>query len=294
MIRIRGLLFSLLLCLFSAATPALDDIQSVTAVWSDFVASIRRGDYRNAHSLFSAESRVALPYAEFVAEYGPLSPAREMVLAKPESQATDLDGDWAELNYGGTNPGTGRKFKVGVSFVRNLGGWGLVAARNETAERVEAGIRTILRMVWDSRGRAPARELVAMVTAANSEYAIFRFYRLEAVGERFQAFPLRSGLRTFYVDESGVVRSVEQSEPPVASPRGLTPPPERSAMPPPPMPEPPPAFGDGMPEMAEPPTVYDLNVSDELPEPPPPGAMRWDAPAAPLPPPAVTLPDAIR
>lgn len=287
---IRGLLLVPVFLFSCAAVAAMDDIQGVTAVWSDFVASIRRGDYPNAHSLFSPESRAALPYAEFVAEYGPLTPAREMVLARPESQATDLDGDWAEFNYGGVNPATGRKFRVGVSFVRNQGAWGLVAARNETKERVEAGIRTILRMVWDIRDRAPARELVAMVSASHGEYPIFRFYRLEAAGDRFQAFPLQPGLRTFYVDGAGVVRSLEQPEPPGSTPRGMSPPPERSALPPP-APAPAAVDDNGMPEMAEPPPAFVFDLDGELPEPPPPGAMGWE-PASP--PPPVTLPDAIR
>ncbi|MCC8191381.1 MAG: nuclear transport factor 2 family protein, partial [Planctomycetes bacterium] len=132
-------------------TPAGDDIQAVTAVWADFAAALRRGDYRNAHGLFSAESRAALPYAEFVREYAPLSAAREMVVARQESLSTRVDGDWAVLAYGGHSPTTGRRFRVDVALVRNGGRWGVVAARNEAVERLEAEARTFLRLLADRR-----------------------------------------------------------------------------------------------------------------------------------------------
>lgn len=216
----------------SCAFGGQDDIQGVTAVWRDFVASIRRGDYPNAHSLFSPQSQRAMPYGEFVAEYGPLSVAREMVLAKPESQATDLDEDWAEIVYGGVNPGSGRKFKVGVSFVRDGGVWGLVAARNEERERVEAGARAMLRLLWESRDRAGARDLVAAMTQVQAESPVLRYYRLETDGAVFRAFPLEKGYRTFYVDGWGEVKSVEKT--PVLSKRGSAADlvvPERSVLP---------------------------------------------------------------
>lgn len=210
--RLLPFLFSLVMALHGTAD-AGDDIRGVTAVWSDFISSIRRGDYPNAHSLFSPQSQAAMPYEEFVAEYGPLSVAREMVLAKPESQATDLDEDWAEIVYGGVNPGSGRKFKVGVSFVRNEGEWGLVAARNEEQERVEAGARAMLRLLWEARGKAEPRALVEAMTQVQEESPVLLHYRLETDGTTFRAFPLQKGFRTFYVDGWGLVKSMEKTPP---------------------------------------------------------------------------------
>lgn len=203
----------LLFCLFAFPACALDEIQGVSAAWNDFVSALRRGDYLNAHGLFSAQSRSAMPYPEFVGEYGPLSAAREMILAKPDSLSTRVDGDWGEITYGGVNPGTGRKFSVGVSFVRNSGGWGLVAARNENLERVEAGARGLLRLLWENREHGAPRDLVAALTRAQAGNPVFRFYRLETDGERFVAFPSEDSLRVFFVNAWGEVQAVDRSSP---------------------------------------------------------------------------------
>lgn len=297
----RSVFLALFLLCISPAY-ALDDIQGVSAVWNDFVSSLRRGDYVNAHGLFSAQSRAAMPYREFVAEYGPLSPAREMVLAKPDSQATNLDGDWAEIAYGGTNPGTGRKFKVGVSFVKNQGRWGLVAARNETAERVEAGARSMLRLLWDNRMHGAPRDLLTALSEAQAGNPVLRYYRLETNGETFRAFPLDKALRTFYVDNWGEVRPVEQD--PATTRRtsgagGMAPIPDRSSMP---QRQPAPAANasspasnsDAMPELSDP-GDWDATgletLDNEFPEPPMPGQS---APRTPSAPPALSLPDTIR
>lgn len=226
----RAALTILFLALFSSLNAnALDEIQGVTAVWNDFVTALRRGDYLNAHGLFSAQSRDAMPYAEFADEYGPLSAARELILAKPDSLATRIDGDWGEITYGGANPGTGRKFSVGVSFVRNQNGWGLVAARNEAPERIEAGARALLRLLRDNRRHGAPRDLVAALTRAQGENPVLQFYRLETDGARFTAFPRENTLRTFFVDEWGAVRSVEQT-PQILSRQTLVQTPQESAI----------------------------------------------------------------
>ena len=280
--------------MYASSAYALDDIQGVSAVWSDFVASLRRGDYVNAHGLFSAQSRAAMPYREFVAEYGPSSSAREMVLAKPDSQATNLDGDWAEIAYGGVNPGTGRKFRVGVSFVKNQSGWGLVAARNETAERVEAGARGLLRLLWENRMHGAPRDLVTALTRAQAGNPVLKYYRLETNGETFRAFPLERTLRTFYVDGWGAVRAVEADPEVRRLPRELQPVPERPARELPPVAAS--AAGDGgaMPELSEP-ADWDgaglETLDSEFPEPPMPGQPESRLPSSP---PAVNLPDTIR
>lgn len=291
----------LLLFLFAGPGRAQDEIQAVGAVWNDFVSSLRRGDYPNAHALFSPESRAVMPYGEFVAEYGPLSAAREMVLTKPESQGTSVDDDWAELTYGGTNPATGRKFKIGVAFVRNEGGWGLVAARNETAEKVEAGARGLLRMVWNARGQGGVRELIAALNEAHAKNPLMRFYRIETDGQAVRAFPLRPGLRTFYLDNLGMVRSMERPE---AAPRhpatgGGIRVPERSAMAPkepgPPQKPERPLGPDGMPELPEPPprgaAGGTKDLDEEIAEPPMPPSR---AGSRAVERPSVSLPDTIR
>lgn len=264
--------FSILLS-FAHPLHALDEIQGVAAVWNDFVGALGRGDYAGAHGLFSPQSRLAMPYGEFVEEYGPLSAAREIILAKPDSLATAIDGDWGEITCGGVNPGTGRKFSIGVSFVRNQGGWGLVAARNETAERVEAGARSLLRLLWENRMHGAPRDLVAALARAQANNPVLRFYRLETDGNRFVAFPNERALRTFFVDERGDVRPVEQTPrtPPPApiAPREAPPPPPVSA-PPAPRPDP-----SAMPELTDPGDASPPSaLLDDWAEPPMPSSPR--------------------
>ncbi len=266
---------------------ALDAIQGVTAVWNDFVSAVRRGDYLNAHGLFSPQSRQAMPYGEFVEEYGPLSASREIILAKADSLSTAIDGDWGEINYGGVNPGTGRKFSVGVAFVRNRDGWGLVAARNETPERIEAGARALLRLLWEHREQGAPRELTAALTAAQAGNPVLRAYRLETDGRRFTAFPSEPGLRTFFVDGMGGVRSVEETPEalsPVRSGRPIGRVPQASAIAPAvPPPAPPERDPSGMPELSDPGLAAPSSRLDDWAEPPMPSA-----------PPRVALPDTIR
>ena len=301
----RALILALLFMLtVDAALAAGDDFQTVGAVWSDFVASLRRGDYRNAHSLFSAESRLAMPYAEFVAEYGPLSSAREMVLAKPESQSTQVNEDWAEIAYGGVNPDTGRRFKVGVSLVRNHGVWGLVAARNEASERVEAQVRGVLRAIWVWRGQPEATQRIQEMLRTNAANPLFRFYRVDSDGQSFRAMPLREGLRAFFVDPAGQVRAVGTLPAAASAPSGFSPRSAAGAAQPPlpdisfPPEQPPPAtppLVNGLPELSEPPPFSPFrDEPGEMSEPPPPDWRR--APSAPrdrAAPAPVALPDNI-
>lgn len=213
--RRRVFLLPLVIIVLALAGPAvaLEDIQAVNALWSDFTASLRRGDYPAAHRLFSPQSQLAMPYKEFVAEYSPLSLAREMILTPADNQGANLDNDWAELSINGTNRTTGRKFKVGVSMVRNLGGWGLVAARNETVERIEAEARKLLRLAWEYRNRGKGREVAAAVSQAQTGNPVLEYYRLESDGKGFHTFPLKKGLRTFYLDQWGSVKAAEEVPP---------------------------------------------------------------------------------
>lgn len=256
---------AIILCLFAAiltapTARAQDDMQAVGAVWADFVGSLRRGAYPSAHSLFSPGSRNAMPYPEFVSEYGPLSAAREMVLAKPESLGTALDGDWAEITYGGTTPGTGRKFKVDVAFVKNQGAWGLVAARNESVERVEAGARSLLALIWNARAQGTPKELVTALNAAHAKNPVLQLYRIETDGRTVRAFPQKSGLRTFSLDNTGMVKAMgdpDQNQLP-ASAEQLQIPTQSVLLPgdlPPEAVKPaaPQLLENGMPELAEPP-----------------------------------------
>lgn len=289
------------------AAGAVDDMQAVAAVWNDFVAAVRRGDYPNAHAMFSAESRAAMPYREFVGEYGPLSAAREMVLAKPESLSTQVDDDWAEIAVGGFNPGTGRRFRVGVALARNDGLWGLVAARNETAERLEAEARGVLRIAATWRGLADADERMRILLTANADSPVLRFFRFQGDGESFRALPLEQGLRAFFVDARGEVREVGSSAPspthavPMPLPPGRPAPlPDLTAGPekPPPAPAERPLV-NGLPEITEPPMAPpSLAPPDEMPAPGAPAPFFFDEPRpSPVILPhasgAVTLPDSI-
>ncbi len=295
----RRFLFVLLFAVLAApaAVPAVDDMQAVTAVWADFTASLRRGDYRAAHQLFSPQSQLAMPYADFVGEYNPISVAREMILARPENQATNLQTDWAELTFSGTNPATGRPFRVGVSLVKNGGRWGLVAARNEERERTEAEARAVLAFAWNNRTAAPTlREVAAAIVRTQGNNPVFGYYRLESDGETFRMFPLQPGIRTFYVDKWGEVRSVEQTPPaPRLESAAALPVPERA----PPQETPPPPVRDRnvMPELAEPPgpagRPHRQSDPGEMPEPPEPPAPDSGRTRITDNPPTLRLPDTI-
>ncbi len=283
------LILILILFLFAPSLPAGDDIQAVGALWNDFVAALRRGDYRAAHGLFSPESRAAMPYGDFVREYGPLSIAREMILARPESQSTRLDRDWAEIAYAGTSPGAGRPFRVGVSAVRNAGAWGLVAARNEENERSEAAARAFLAEASAWRGSPEAGRRLEGAIAAGGANPLFVRYRFETDGDVYRALPKSPGLRAFHTDAWGVVKQGADPAPPAPPPppdpiapiarAARAPLPElgETPLPPPPLPPPPPPARptvNGLPELSEPP----------LPIPGAPPGM-GEMPEPPLPPP---------
>lgn len=290
----------LLMLTLARAVPAADDMQAATLVWNDFTASLRRGDYARAHRLFSRESRTALPYAEFVAEYGPLSAAREMVLAKVEGQSTRLDGEWAEIALEGLNPGTGRRFRIGVSLVSNQGAWGLVAARNERNERLEAEARGVLRAASIWLGRPDAGELLAALQRENAESLLLRHYRFERDGDSFRATPLVPGLRAFYVGRDGVAKPVGAAESRPAWGIEIDEAAVPAAMPPPPAaasghaPAAPVGVGGGLPELTEPPPLpkpleIPRTFFEDMPEPAEP-PMPGNEPSASA---RVDLPDSI-
>ncbi|MCC8179408.1 MAG: hypothetical protein LIP23_00615 [Planctomycetes bacterium] len=290
---------------------AQDDIQAATAVWSDFTAALRRGDYRRAHNMFSEESRAAMPYADFIQEYGPLSVAREIVLARPESMSTRVDGDWAEISFSGQNPGSGRKFRVGVALVRNLGIWALVAGRSEEKEFVEATARRLLADAATLRhlDNLPAR-IRGMAETLPENHPVHNAYVFEVDRDTLRAVPQAEGLRPFYVDAWGQVRPGQPGQGP--GPLGAMPEPaatDTSAIGNPASPiqlsqmrpgaAPLPELGQDraaqLPEMAAPPAQPALrNGLPEISEPPDPGLPPpLSAPPPLSQPPALTQPPAV-
>lgn len=269
----RTRLLTALFLLLAGLCPAGDDIQTVGALWNDFVAALRRGDYRAAHALFSEQSREALPYAAFVREYGPLSAAREMVLLRPESQSTRLEQDWAEISCVGIHPGTGQPIRIGAAAVKNRDAWGLVAARNETRERLEALARGALRQAGRLRGDPAAGRLLAEWAERNAGgNPVFRAYRFETDGTLFRALPREpgQGLRAFHLDGWDMVQPGAVASAPVV-PAAAAVPPQPAAPPPAPAVPAPRAATNGLPELTEPlfaPPFPD--TLDEMPEPPPP------------------------
>jgi hypothetical protein len=263
---------ALILLILSIPPPtgAGDDIREVSAMWEDFVAALRRGDYRAAHGLFSPESRAALPYPDFAREYGPLSAAREAVLARPESRSTRLEGDWAEIECQGTNPGSGRRFRIVASAVKNVDVWSLVAGRNEARERLEAAAREVIRTCSAWRGLPDAAQKLARLVETGTGGPVFTSYRFETDGRDFRAIPQGQGLRPFHLDAWGMVRPGTSSaniQPLAASPGGNDMPPSILAIPP--IPPPPSAPATGLPELSEPP-AGPAGLTGGLPELPPP------------------------
>lgn len=173
-------LFVAFVFLVPIPAPAGDGIEAIGGVWRDFVAAVRRGDYDAAHRLFSEQSRAAFPLPAFMDEYGPLSAARETLLAEPSSLSTDVNGDWGEIRFTVRLPVSGKSLRVGVTFVRNDDVWSLVAARNETRERLEAGIREVLRRLAPLAVGQGAEGRVAEAVARDlGEGPLARAYEVE-------------------------------------------------------------------------------------------------------------------
>lgn len=300
----------LILCLLlAAAAPAGDGMRAIAAVWDDFASALRRGDYPLAHSMFSAESRAAMPYRVFVLEYGPASAARELILSPAESLTARTDGDWGEISFSGLNSGSGRPFRVGVALVRNQGTWGLVAARNESVERLEASARYILSLAVKWRGDAEAAPRLSAWLETLEDFPARRHYRFETNGEFFRAAPLTAGLRAFHADEWNTIKPGLSSPPTPAQPPlpQFTPAPPAGGRGAPlpeldepvaPTPLPPQRrqqLVDGLPEMSEPPGApspfpgLDVFREPDIPTPLPPRrpAEEWASPA-------IHLPDVIR
>ena len=259
-----GLIVSLALSI-SLPIPAGDDIRAITSLWDDFLAALRRGDYPAAYALFSHESRQALPYADFTRRYGPLSAAREAVLARPESRSARVEGDWAEIASSGVWPDSGRRFRIVAAAVKNQDSWSLVAAGSETRERREAAAREVLRTAAAWRGLPDAAARLAKLVATGSNRQVFRDFVFQTDGNHFRALPQASGLRAFHLDPWGAVRPGAndgdlQALPATPAAQAKNRP---AALPLPSPPAPPPA--NGLPELAEPPFP---SGPGELPEPP--------------------------
>lgn len=196
-----------LLLALPAPARAGDDIEAINSTWRDFVAAVRRGDYPSAHRLFSEQSQAVFPYAAFSGEYGPLSAARETVLADPSRLSTSRSGDWAEVRFSVVLPVSGRVVEVAAPFVKNNETWSLVAARNETRERFEAAARDFLRRLAPHLSGADAEEMVnAVIVRELANNQLGKAYVFAVKDRRLRAMPNVGGLRAFHVDNWGQVK----------------------------------------------------------------------------------------
>lgn len=252
----------LLLCAASCACRAADDIQAVSAVWTDFSAALRAGEYARAHAMFTAQSQAAMDLSRFTAEYNPLSLTREMVTAKPESLTVVIDGEWAQLRYGGVFAGTGERFALSASLTRNEGIWALVADRNERPERIEAAARSLLLLYASVRGQADARERWRQaLDNISSTLPVGTYYRFSNDSGVIAALSNTPRLRSFHLDAYDRVlpggkptpQPLPQALPQTAQPPAPAPMPEPNALWEPAEPPPLPGAGPEPPEMPEPP-----------------------------------------
>ncbi|MDR0361083.1 MAG: hypothetical protein LBJ46_00105 [Planctomycetota bacterium] len=294
-----------LLCIFVAAVHAGDSpsgrggsIQTVGAVWSDFCASLGRGDYASAYSFFSADSRQVFPFPDFLVEYGPLSRARELVLSEPIAFAVNLHGDWAEIVFTVEMPVLAQEQRISVGMVRRLGKWELVAGRNEARERTEAAARNTLRHLGGLRIADENALGAALRSPPLAGDPIFSQYRFHVADGVVAALPLRESLRPYHVAPGVPVREgrspadapVQSATAPVHAPASVPAQAGRIAEP------------DGpvmiqatglMPELSEPPPSGspDSGALPELSAPPPLAPAAGSGAAAP--PAASRLPDRI-
>ncbi len=183
-----------------------EGIGTVNDLWRDFTAAIRRGDYQSAYQMFSEQSRSVFSYQEFVVEYGPLSAARETLLQEPTSLSTSVLGDWADIHFSVTLPVSGQQLGVSAAFVRNDELWRLVAARNQSRERIEAAARDTLRqLVPLSTGPNAAKAVAEAVTRDIAPTPLGNAYNIGMLDGVLRALPKTSGLRAFHVNSWGVV-----------------------------------------------------------------------------------------
>ncbi len=195
------------LCLSACPARGGDSIEAITVAWRDFIAAVRRGGYAAAHSLFSEQSREVFPFPAFVAEYGPLSAARETLMLDPSSLTTDVDGDWGVIKFTVTLPVTGQVLRVGASFVKNDDVWALVAARNETREQLEAAVRSVLRRLKPYLAQPDSEEKVADAVRRDlAASPLSQAYDIAVQNGVLSAKPKVAGLRAFHIDSWGRVR----------------------------------------------------------------------------------------
>lgn len=193
-------------CFCPALCGAGEGIGTVNDLWRDFTAAIRRGDYQAAYQMFSEQSRSVFPYQEFVVEYGPLSAARETFLQEPDSLSTSVQGDWAEIRFSVILPVSGQQLGVSAAFVRNDELWRLVAARNQSRERIEATARdTLRRLVPLLSGPNAAKAVAEAVAKDIAPTPLGNAYNIGVLDGILRALPKASGLRAFHVNSWGVV-----------------------------------------------------------------------------------------
>lgn len=247
-------------------------VSGVHASWFAFSERLRRGDYPAAYVLFSEESKSIYSYREFVAEYGPLSRAREMLLGEPASFTVNVQGDWAEVLFTVTTPVSMQERRIAIGMAKRASRWELVAGRNEDRERAEAAARNVLRYLADLRlqpadGSELARALASPPLAGEP---ILEQYLFKSRQGAIEAIPRDATLRSFHVVATGEVRQGKAGEVPASAARAN--PPESG--PPPPV--------AAAPAVAPAPVMIDANGRmPELSEPPPPAGSRHVPPDSP-------------
>jgi hypothetical protein len=190
----------------TATCGAGEGIGTINDLWRDFTAAIRRGDYQAAYQMFSEQSRSVFSYQDFVVEYGPLSAARETLLQEPNSLSTSVQGDWAEIRFSVTLPVSGQELGISAAFVRNDELWRLVAARNQSRERIEATARdTLRRLVPLLSGPNAAKAVAEAVAKDVAPTPLGNAYNMGVLDGILRALPKASGLRAFHVNNWGVV-----------------------------------------------------------------------------------------
>jgi len=128
----------------------------VASLWESFSAALRRGDYRTAYDCFTQESKELYSYKQFCYDHHPLMQMGQAILSYPQNTQLNVTRDIAELRFTteGSDP-----ILVSILMVRDNNRWLLEAAPRQTAARIEAEARSILRLLWrDMRVQSAAEQ----------------------------------------------------------------------------------------------------------------------------------------
>lgn len=206
--------------------------------WEAFRTCLRTGQLQNAYLCFSPRSRQAMPYAEFLSRYSPISAATQVFLRNPVRTECTHRGDKAILKHiVHLSDQDRQEIVLRVFLAREEGVWKLAIEKVWPATVLEADAREVLSMVFQRlkkkqtdllprsfiEFRMEEQDLIAQPTFQRVEQSYsFRLYYQGTGKFHVKITPHQpgNGLHAFEVDSDGRVQnlSLVLSSDPVGTP----------------------------------------------------------------------------